>query len=186
VEDSMILDMYFERRESAIDETKRKYGNRLFKISKNILHSSEDAEECVSDTLLKAWEAIPPSRPTVFGAFLIKIARNLSINKWQAKSAAKRGGGETNLLLSELEECIPSRASTEAEYEASLVTEAINTFLFSLERDARIVFVLRYFYGESVRDTADRLKVSESKVKSILFRTRKKLGTYLEKEGVLL
>jgi len=152
----------------------------------NILHSNEDAEECVNDTLLKAWEAIPPNRPMKFGAFLARIARNLSINKWEARGAAKRGGGEVNMLLSELEECVPSKGGPEDEYEASLVTEAINSFLNTMEQTARIVFVLRYFHGESIRAICERFQMNESKIKSILFRSRKKLGIYLEKEGVII
>ena len=180
----MIIDMFFDRQESAIDETKRKYGHRLFRTSMNILYSNEDAEEIVNDTLLKAWEVIPPNRPEKFGAFLAKIARNLSINKWEARSAAKRGGGETNLLLSELEECIPSSGGPEKEYESNLVTEAINSFLCTLDKTARVTFVLRYFHGESIRTICDRFQMNESKIKSILFRTRKKLRLYLEKEGI--
>ena len=186
MEDCMILDMFFGREESAIDETRRKYGKRLFRTCKNILHSNEDAEECVNDTLLKAWDAIPPSRPEMLGAYLVKIARNLSINKWEAKSAAKRGGGETNLVLSELEECISAPDGPEQEHEANMVTEAINAFLHSIDKTARVAFVLRYFHGESIRAISDRFQMSESKIKSILFRTRKKLRTHLEKEGIAI
>jgi RNA polymerase sigma-70 factor (ECF subfamily) len=186
MEDSMILDMFFGREESAIDETRRKYGKRLFRTSKNILHSNEDAEECVNDTLLKAWEVIPPTRPAILGAFLVKIVRNLSINKWEAKSAAKRGGGETNLVLSELEECISSPRGPEQEHEAAQITEAINAFLNGIDKTARVAFVLRYFHGESIRAISEHFKMSESKIKSILFRTRKKLKTHLEKEGIVI
>jgi len=183
--DNEILDLYFKRQESAIEESRRKYGLRLFKTSRNILYSNEDADECVNDTLLRAWNAIPPSRPAMLGAFLAKIVRNLSFNKLEAKSAAKRGGGNANVLFSELEDCIPSSAnSPEAVYEAAIVTEAINSFLTGLNKAARVAFVLRYFHGESIRDIAERYKISESKVKSLLFRTRKKLRTHLEKEGV--
>jgi len=186
VDDDTILDLFFERQESAIAETKLKHGRRLYRTSMNILHSNEDAEECVNDTLLKAWEAIPPSRPIKFGAYLVKIARNLSINRWEAKRTAKRGRGEIDLLLSELEDCIPSSMGTEAEYEASLVTEAINSFLGGIDQTARVAFVMRYFHGESIRDVSDRFQISESKAKSMLFRTRRKLGAYLEKEGVVI
>ena len=182
----MIIDLFFERNESAIAETKRKYGKRLFRTSKNILYNNEDAEECVSDALLKAWSVIPPSRPVLFGAFMLKIVRNLSINKLEAKSASKRGGGEADLLLSELEECLPSSEKLEEVYEASLITEAINSFLSTLEQSVRVVFVLRYFHGESIREISERSKVSESKVKSVLFRTRKKLQLYFEKEGIVI
>ena len=186
MEDHRILDMFFERQESAIVEIRLKYGQRLFRTAMNILNSNEDAEECVNDALLKAWEVIPPSRPEKFGAFLAKMTRNLSINKWKAKSAARRGGGETNLLLSELEECIPSLGKLEDEYEASLVTEAINSFISAMEQTARVVFVLRYFHGESIRAISERFQMSESKIKSILFRARNKLRVYLEKEGVVI
>jgi len=176
--------MFFKRQESAIEETKIKYGARLFKTSKNILRNSEDAEECVSDALLKAWEAIPPSRPAMLGAFLAKIVRNLSINKWKASCAAKRGGGETNLLLSELSECIG--AGAEEAYEAALVTGAINSFLGKIDKTARVAFVLRYFYGESILAISERFQMGENKIKSVLFRTRKKLRAHLENEGVAI
>jgi len=178
--------MFFGRQEAAIAETRRKYGKRLFRTSRNILHNNEDAEECVSDTLMKAWEVIPPTRPAMFGAFLVKITRNLSINKWEAKSAAKRGGGEINLLLDELEECLPSEGGPEQEHEAKFVTEAINTFLNGIDKTSRVAFVLRYFHGESIRAISERFQMSESKIKSMLFRTRKKLRTHLEKEGVAI
>ena len=186
MEDNLIVDMFFARQELAIEETKRKYGRRLFRASNNVLSNSEDAEECVNDTLLKAWDVIPPSRPVMLGAFLAKIARNLSINKWQSKSAAKRGGGELNLLLSELEESIPASVETEKAYEAKLVSEAINSFLIKEKQAARVVFVLRYFNGESINEISERFKMSESKIKSMLFRTRKKLKDHLEKEGLAI
>jgi len=186
MDDHMILDLFFARQESAIAETRRKYGQRLHRAAMNILHSPEDAEECVSDTLFKAWETIPPSRPVYFGAYLAKITRNFSINRWEAKGAAKRGGGEVDLLLDELEACIAAPGSPEEAYEAAQVTEAINAFLGTVNQTARVAFVLRYFHGESIFAISQRFRASESKVKSILFRTRKKLGVYLEKEGIQL
>jgi len=188
LEDDKILDLYFERREEALDETKRKYGQRLFRSAMHILQNDQDAEECVNDTLLKAWRAIPPSRPVMFGAFLAKIARNLSINRWRAEGAARRGGGEIELLLGELQDCVPASetGTPEAVYESQLVTEAINRCLGSMDQTARVAFVLRYFHGESIRDICERFHMSESKVKSLLFRARKKLGAHLEKEGVVL
>ncbi|MCL2571972.1 MAG: RNA polymerase sigma factor [Defluviitaleaceae bacterium] len=186
MEDHEILDLYFNRKEEAITETRNKYGLRLYKVCINILRAHEDAEEIVSDTLLKAWGVIPPNRPEKFGAYLAKIARNLSINKWQARGAARRGGGEINLLLSELEDCIPAQGGPEVEYESARVQEAINAGLATLDKSARAAFVLRYFHGESIKDVCERFDMSESKVKSILFRARKKLGAYLEKEGVAL
>ena len=184
--DQSIIDLYFQREEAAIEETRKKYGQRLYRSAMNVLRNSQDAEECVNDTLLKAWEVIPPSSPTMFGAFLAKIARNLSINKWKAKGAARRGGGETDLMLSELEDCIPaskdSSFSPEEAYEASLLTQAINDFLSSVDQEVRVAFVLRYFHGESIRNICERFNMSESKVKSMLFRARKNLSVHLEKE----
>jgi RNA polymerase sigma-70 factor (ECF subfamily) len=187
LDDNEILDMYFARNEAAIDETKTKYGRRLFKVAKNILHSNEDAEECVSDTLMKAWSVIPPSRPEMFGAFLAKISRNIALNKWEAKNAAKRGGGEANVLLSELEDCLPSQGERpDTAHEAAFVTQSINTFLATLPKPTRVAFVLRYFHGESIAEICRRFSISESKAKSVLFRTRKKLKLHLEKEGVAI
>jgi len=186
MDDHIILDLFFSRQESAIDETKRKYGQRLHRTAMNILQSKEDAEECVSDTLFQAWEAIPPSRPTSFGAYLAKIARNLSLNKWAAGRADKRGGGEMFLLLDELEECLPAPGGLEEAYEAALVTDAINAYLNTVDKTARVTFVLRYFHGESIGEISGRFQMSESKIKSMLFRTRKKLRVHLEKEGVVL
>lgn len=186
MEDNQILELYFNREEQAIEETKRKYGKRLYMTARNVLYNNEDAEECVNDTLMKAWAVIPPSRPTLFGAFLAKISRNLAINKWEAKSAAKRGGGETPLVLEELEEVIPSGDSPEQAYEARQVTDEINSFLKNCDKVTRVVFVRRYFYGESIKDISKRYKMTESKVKSLLFRTRKKLRLHLEKEEVII
>ena len=187
MDDHRILDLFFGRQESAIDETKRKYGQRLHRTAMNILHSNEDAEECVNDTLFQAWEAIPPSRPTSFGAYLAKIARNLSLNKWAAGRTDKRGGGEMSLLLDELEECLPAPGGgPEQVHEAALLQDTINACLYTVETTARVTFVLRYFHGESIREISDRFQMSESKVKSMLFRTRKKLRAHLEKEGVVL
>ena len=121
MEDYLIINLFFERKESAITETRYKYENYLFRISKNILQNNEDSEEVVNDTMMKAWSVIPPTKPTALKAFLLKIARNISINKLEAKNATKRGGGEANLILNELEECISSDVRRpEMEYEASL------------------------------------------------------------------
>jgi len=186
LDDNHILDLFFARQEDALEITKRKYGQRLLRTAMNILHNIQDAEECVSDTLLNAWNAIPPNRPAMLGAFLAKISRNLAINKWKAKSAARRGGGEMPLMLSELEDCIPSTktGTPETTYEANQITAAINDCLNSMDQTVRVAFVLRYFHGESIASICARFNISESKAKSMLFRARKKLKTHLEKEGV--
>ena len=186
VEDNAILDLFFTRNESGIEEAKLKYGKRLFMTAKNILHSNEDAEECVNDTLLKAWENIPPNRPQLLGAYLNKIVRNRALNIWEARNAAKRGGGEVTLLLGELEESVPSRDTTEKAYDEAMATQAINIFLAKANKQARTLFVLRYFHGESITSLSVRLKMHESKIKSTLFRLRKKLRTHLMEEGIAL
>jgi RNA polymerase sigma-70 factor (ECF subfamily) len=181
----MILDLFWTRSESAISETAKKYGNYCFAIAANILKNKEDAEESVNDTYLKAWAAIPPQRPTIFSSFLGKITRNLSINKYKAQRTDKRGGGEFPLLLSDLDECIPSRENTELEFESGQIIEMLNSCLRSMDSESRIVFVRRYWYFDSIKTIASRFQMSESKVKSTLFRTRKKIKSYLEKEGVI-
>ena len=188
MDDNEILDLFFQRQENALDQAKQKYGQRLFRTAMNILNNIQDAEECVSDTLLKAWEAIPPGRPGIFGAFLAKISRNIAINKWKAKNTQRRGGGEMTLMLSELEECLPSPAtnSPEAVYDSNLTSTAVNECLNIMNQTMRVIFVRRYFYGESIADICEHFNMSESKVKSILHRSRKKLKIHLEKEGVTI
>jgi len=184
MDDEMIISLYWERSESAISETDKKYGGYCTKIAMNILHNKEDSEECVNDAYLKAWNAIPPQRPMIFMSFLGRITRNLSLDKYKERRAQKRGGDKIELLLSELKNCVPSNADVEAEYEAGIIAKAINIFLDSIDLESRAVFVRRYWYADPVGLIAERFDMSESKVKSMLFRTRKKLKTYLEKEEV--
>jgi RNA polymerase sigma-70 factor (ECF subfamily) len=182
----MILDLYWARSESAISETALKYGRYCAQIAMNILQNSEDTGECVNDTYLNAWNAIPPQRPIIFSSFLGKITRNLSLNKYKEQRAKKRGGHEIALVLDELEDCIPSGCAVEAEYEAGVIAKAIDSFLFSIDAESRIIFVRRYWYADTIIEIASRFKISESKVKSTLFRTRNKLKIHLEKEGVTI
>ena len=186
MDDTMIIDLYWERSESAINETALKYGNYCTKIAMNILQSREDSEECVNDTYLKTWDAIPPQRPEKLSAFLGRITRNLSFNKYKARSTQKRGGTDIELLLSELEDCIPSGSSVEADYEAGQLAKLIDSFLASSKPENRVIFVRRYWYADSIASISNRFGISESKVKSSLLRTRNKLRDYLEKEGVTL
>ncbi|MCL2817167.1 MAG: RNA polymerase sigma factor [Clostridiales bacterium] len=185
MDDKLILDLYWARSESAVSKTAEKYGKYCFAIAVNILQNKADAEECVNDTYLKAWEAIPPQRPEIFSSFLGKITRNLALNKCKERKTKKRGGGIA-LLLSELEDCIPSAGTVESEYESQTVIEAINACLLSMDRESRVVFVRRYWYADPVKAIAARFQMSESKVKSMLFRARKTLKAHLEKEGVIL
>ena len=186
VEDQLIIDLFFERQESALEKSQEKYGKRLYKTANNILKNAGDSQECVNDTLLKAWETIPPSRPNLLGAFLTRITRNLAINKWNAQRAQKRGGGETDLLLGELQDCIAEPTDIHQSYESQHIVQTINNYLETISQKDRILFVLRYFNHEPLESISRRLNISEGSVKSKLFRIRKKLGKYLEKEGITL
>jgi len=181
-DDERIIDLFYARDERAIEETKRKFEKRLFHTSMNILKNQEDVEECISDTYMKAWAAIPPTRPEALGAYLNRIVRNLSINRWKSKGAARRGAYSVDVLLSELGEAVPStmNGNPEEEYEAHVLTDELNLFLGTLKKIDRVVFVLRYFQGEKILAIAERFEMSESKVKSLLHRTRKKLKSHLE------
>ncbi|MCL2528464.1 MAG: sigma-70 family RNA polymerase sigma factor [Defluviitaleaceae bacterium] len=152
----------------------------------NILLNNHDAEECVNDTLHKAWEAIPPKQPEYLGAYLSKITRNLSLKRWRAASAAKRGGSQADLMLSELGDIIPQTQTVESNFEYTQTVQAINTCLRQMDDTNRVVFIRRYFFGDSIQDLCQQFKASESKMKSILFRARQKLRAHLENEGVTL
>ncbi|MCL2634194.1 MAG: sigma-70 family RNA polymerase sigma factor [Oscillospiraceae bacterium] len=186
MEDNVLLNLYNTRDESAISETASKYGNYCLKIAMNILCNREDSDECVNDTWLKAWNSIPPSKPSILSAFLGRITRNLSIDAFQKAQAKKRGGGELNLIFDELEQCLSSKDNTESEYDRREVGKSVSDFLNSLSKDNRVVFVRRYWYADSVAEIAQHFKMNENKVKSILYRTRNKLKLYLEKEGITI
>ena len=170
MEDERIIDLYWQRSQEAISRTDEKYGRLCTKISLNILSNAQDAEECVSDTYMALWNSIPPQRPTCFQAFAAAIVRNLSLMKLREQYAQKRGSGEFDLVLDELKE----------EFAA-----AVNQFLCTLSADDRNIFVCRYWLFAPIADIASRLKCSQSKVKTSLFRTRQKLRLYLSKEGLL-
>ncbi len=184
MEDAKIIELYNQRNETAITETEHKFGPMLYKIAMNILSNREDSEEALSDTYEKAWESIPPEKPRFLGAWLGKITRNFSISKWRKNKAQKRDGIE--IMLSELEECIPSSFNTEQESEAAETTKAINLWLKDLEKEDRVIFIRRYWYGDSVQNLAQRLKISPKKLSSKLYRLRASLRIALEKEGIAL
>lgn len=186
MEDSKIIELYWSRSESAIAESSRKYGSYCRYIAYNILHNNEDSEECVNDTYLRAWNAMPPQRPNKLSAFLGKITRNLSLNRLEKQSAKKRGEGQVPLALEELSECIPSAASVEQAVDDILLTEALNGFLAGLSEDKRKIFMRRYWYLCSVKEIASDFNMSESNVKVTLFRLRGELKQILEKEGIVL
>ena len=183
MEDYKIVALYWKKDESAISETGHKYGAYCFAIADNILHNKEDSEECVNDTWLKAWNAMPPQRPTKLQIFLTKITRNLSFNRFNARSAEKRGGGEIILVLDELAECLASETDIASEYEAKELGQCIRSFVRLLsERDGNI-FVRRYFFTESISQIARKYGLTENNIMVILCRTRKKLKAHLVKEG---
>ncbi|WP_455581452.1 RNA polymerase sigma factor [Dysosmobacter sp.] len=167
-------------------ETSRKYGGFLCRIAWNILRSRSDAEECVNDTYLRTWNAIPPSRPTAFQAWLGRIVRNLSLDRYKQLRAAKRGGEGMELLLGELDECLPSLHRTDKALEDQEIADLITDFLNTLAPENRIMFLRRYWYGQEIARIAADLCCGQGKVKSSLFRTRKALRRYLESEEVFL
>lgn len=186
MDDRQIVALYWERSEKAISETSKKYGKYCSYIAYNILHNYEDSEECVNDTYMRAWDAMPPQRPNRLSAFLGKITRNLSLNRLEKYTAQKRGAGQAALALEELEECIPAFGHVEQIVDDIVLAEIINSFLAALTPETRKFFVRRYWYLSPVREIARDYAVSESKVKMILMRTRNKLKKVLEKEGISL
>lgn len=183
MEDERIIGLYFARSESAIAETSKKYGKYCYSIAMGILRSREDSEECVNDTYVGAWNAMPPHRPRSLSAFLGKLTRNISLKRLRMKTADKRGGGEYALALEELGECVSARESVENRVEEKLLAKHISDFLRTMPDADRRVFVQRYFYLRSVKEIAQDFGFSQSKVKSMLFRSREKLRTKLIKEG---
>lgn len=183
MDDRRIVDLYWQRNESAISETAAKYGQYLYSISYQILINAEDAEECVNDTYSDAWNCMPPHRPSVLSSFLGKITRRISIDLWRKNRAEKRGGGEIPVALDELEECVSGTGSIEAEIERLELQRKLNDFLLALPQTERQVFICRYWYFDSIADIARQFVSSEGKIKSMLFRIRNKLRAMLEKEG---
>lgn len=183
MEDSKIIELYWLRDESAIHATSQKYGAYLFKIAYNILADSQDSEESVNDTYLKAWNSMPPHRPDLLAAFLGKITRELSIDRLRYRTRKKRLDSGYMLALSELKECVSGTDTTEQQTSMLLLAESISSYLRSLSPEARSLFVGRYFYLDSVQETAAYCGMSISKSKSLLHRTRKGLKVHLEKEG---
>lgn len=187
MDDATIVELYWQRQERAIAETKTKYNSYCQAIARRILSDTLDAEECVNDTYLAAWDAIPPHRPTRLGAFVGRITRNLSLKRWRANTAAKRGSGEVALSLAELEEVVAQTGDGVGErIEAEELAREINAFLGGLSQDDRRIFMCRYWHFDPVSGIAQRFGFSESKVKMSLKRTRDKLAVYLEQEGVEL
>jgi len=185
MEDKEIIDLYFERSESAIAETDKKYGAYCNTIAYNILQNSEDTEECCNDTYLKLWNTIPPERPSYFKAFIGRITRNLAINMYDRNKAQKRGGGSVELCLDELEECIPDNSDPYVS-EDSVIRDCLDSFLRKLPSEPRNIFIRRYWYMDSTSEIAKRFGVKETKVRVSLKRTRDRLKVFFEKEGIFI
>ena len=182
--DEQILDLYWARNEEAIACTDRVYGHRLQGLAYRILLRREDAEESVSDTYLETWKSIPPKSPKYFYAYLASLCRNISFNRLDWRLAAKRNG-EVVALTQEMETCIPDKCQ-DAQMEARELRRILESFLDSLSKESRLIFLRRYLYVDTVAEIAARYGISESKVKTQLHRTRKKLYTRLAKEGIFV
>ena len=186
MEDDEIISLYWQRKESAIRETEKKYSHYLMTIAYNILSNKEDSKESVNDTYLKAWNCIPPHKPFILSTFLGKITRQLSIDILRKQHSKKRSGSEYDLSLSELSECIPCHSTPEQAFEQKLLSNAIASYLLTLPKETRHIFLCRYFFLDSIRTIASYYGATESKIKSRLSRTRAGLKLYLEQEGFFL
>lgn len=184
MDDSDIIELYWARQEQALVETDRKYGAYCRSIAQNILKNPADSEECVNDTYMRAWNTIPPQRPTILQVFLGTITRNLSVNRFRANHTLKRGGGQLTMALEELEFCLPAADTVERQVESAELGRLIDAFLRGLPERDRYIFIRRYWYVDSIRDIARKLHMSEGTVKSNLFRTRQKMKELLGREGV--
>lgn len=185
MEDNEIIELFWQRSQRAIAETDQKYGGRLQTLSMNILHDRQDAEECVNDTYHATWNTLPPERPNYFFAYLAKLARNFSFGKYDYYHAQKRCVTVVE-LSDEIENCIPAPNDLEQKLDSKEIGRIISTFLYEQSSEMRAVFVRRYWYMDPIKDIAEMFRISESKVKSILFRMRNKLREHLEEEDIHL
>lgn len=183
MEDNEIIRLYWQRDHSAIAETESRYGAYCKSIAQNILGNGEDTEECVNDTYLNAWNSIPPRCPTVLSSYLGKITRNLAFDRFRTRHAAKRGGGEINIVLDELAECVSGADSAEEELDRQELRTAINDFLAALPREKRNIFLLRYWYVCPVAEIAKKYGMTAGNVSVTLSRVRQKLKQYLLERG---
>lgn len=185
MDDLKIVELFFERDEEALKQTEQKYGRYCHYIANNILESENDSEECVNDTYLRVWNAIPPAKPTNLKAFIGTVVRNLALDRYDKKRAKKRSDA-LELVFDELSECIPDGGGDDKLVEEMALKKALNDFLGSLEKNKRIIFMQRYWYLSSVKDIAARAGLSENNVKITLLRLRARFKKYLEKEGIVI
>lgn len=183
MQDEKIVELYFERSEAAIKETENKYSKYLLKIAYSVLGDVSDSEESVNDTYMAAWNSIPPNKPKVLATYLGKIARRISIDIFRRKNSKKRTDSQYTLSLDELEDCIKDKTTVEENMENKELGAAISRFLRTLSKESRVVFVGRYYYMDSLKAVAKYTGMSESKAKSLLYRTRISLREFLIKEG---
>lgn len=181
--DDAIVHLYWDRDEEAIAETSRKYGKYCFSIAYNILYNKEDSDECVNDTYNKAWNSIPPSRPALLSAFLGKIVRNISLNRYKENTALKRGGHQMHLILDELSEIASDRPGPEEEILNTELIKAINDFLYDLPTEKRVMFVRRYWYADDIGAIAKRMGINENSVSVTIRRIRIRLRKHLLERG---
>ena len=182
--DEKIVDMYWARSESAIEETSKKYGRYFHTIAYNILRNEEDSQECVSDTYLSAWKAMPSERPRKLSAFLGRITRNLALSRYEYYSAEKRGGCQVSLALDELAECVPENGDYDPVTDRVILKDVLNRFLEELDENSRNIFVSRYFYLNSSGEIAKKYSMTENNVNVILYRVRNRLKDILKQEGI--
>ena len=185
MDDKELIRLYENRDERAIVGTAEKYGSYCRSIGTNILHSSEDCEECFDDALMKLWESIPPDKPRDLGAYLATAMRNLALSRYRKRTAQKRSGDQVALALDELSEVLPDRSDVAEQLDANELMQGVNEFLRSLPKKKRLLFVRKYFYLDSLTDAAEYSGIDSKKAAVTLFRIRKQLAQYLDKQGLL-
>ena len=184
LEDSKIIELFFDRSEEAITELSKKYGQVCKSVAENILNNQLDSEECVNDAFLAVWNTIPPQKPEHLPSYVCRIVRNLAIKKYHANTAQKRNS-IYDVAIDEIKECFPSSALVEDEIESSDTAKAIDCFLESMDKQSRILFVRRYYYSDSIEELSELFRTSKHNISVRLSRIRKNLKKYLIKEGVL-
>ena len=184
LEDSKIIELFFDRSEEAITELSEKYGHVCKSVAENILNNQRDSEECVNDVFLAVWNTIPPQNPEHLLSYVCRIVRNLAIKKYHANTAQKRNS-IYDVALDEIKECFPSSVSVEDEIESVEFSKEIDRFLESMDKQSRILFVRRYYYSDSIEELSELFRTSKHNISVRLSRIRKNLKKYLIKEGVL-
>jgi len=184
VEDERIIELFFERSEQAITELSIKYDSLVKSIINNVLNNSSDVEECTNDTYLSIWNTIPPQKPMNLAAYLARVAKNTALNRYDYNTSKKRYSSY-DMAIDELAELIPSEENVEEKILVNELSQAINAFLAEMSTEERVMFVARYWFGETVEEIAKKMSCNPKGVAVKLHRIRKKLRRYLEKERLL-